>query len=186
MLKQRNPNVRVIAVEPRASAVLSGGKPGLHGIQGLGAGFIPAVLDTELIDEVITVTDLAADRMTKRLAREEAERKAREEADRMAREEEARIAAENARLEAERQKREREDRLRVETEKLLQAEREARKAAEEARKAKAAEESKAAEVRSGEPASEQKSGFEIRVLPEPEGTRAPDIFRNIEELLNVQ
>jgi len=71
VLKERNPNVRVVAVEPRASAVLSGGKPGLHGIQGLGAGFVPAVLDTELIDEVITVTDLAADRMTKRLAREE-------------------------------------------------------------------------------------------------------------------
>jgi cysteine synthase A len=61
----------VVAVEPRASSVLSGGKPGLHGIQGLGAGFIPAVLDTDLIDEVITVTDLAAERMTKRLAREE-------------------------------------------------------------------------------------------------------------------
>jgi len=71
MLKERNPNVRVFAVEPRASAILSGGKPGLHGIQGLGAGFIPAVLDTDLIDEVITVTDLAAERMTKRLAREE-------------------------------------------------------------------------------------------------------------------
>ena len=71
VLKERNPNVRVIAVEPRASSVLSGGKPGLHGIQGLGAGFIPAVLDTELVDEVITVTDLAAERMTKRLAREE-------------------------------------------------------------------------------------------------------------------
>jgi len=71
VLKERNPNVRVVAVEPRASAVLSGGKPGLHGIQGLGAGFIPAVLDTELVDEVITVTDLAAERMTKRLAREE-------------------------------------------------------------------------------------------------------------------
>jgi cysteine synthase A len=71
VLKQRNPDLRLIAVEPRASAVLSGGKPGLHGIQGLGAGFVPPVLDTELIDEVITVTDLAAERMTKRLAREE-------------------------------------------------------------------------------------------------------------------
>jgi len=71
VLKERNADVRVVAVEPRASAVLSGGKPGLHGIQGLGAGFIPAVLDTDLVDEVITVTDLAAERMTKRLAREE-------------------------------------------------------------------------------------------------------------------
>jgi cysteine synthase A len=71
VFKERNPNIRVVAVEPRASAVLSGGKAGLHGIQGLGAGFIPAVLDTDLIDEVITVTDLAAERMTKRLAREE-------------------------------------------------------------------------------------------------------------------
>ncbi len=71
VLKKRSPGVRVIAVEPRASAVLSGGKPGLHGIQGLGAGFVPEVLDTELIDDVITVTDLAAERMTKRLAREE-------------------------------------------------------------------------------------------------------------------
>ncbi len=71
VFKARNPDIRVIAVEPRASAVLSGGKPGLHGIQGLGAGFVPKVLDTSLIDEVITVTDLAADRMTKRLAREE-------------------------------------------------------------------------------------------------------------------
>ena len=71
VLKERNPEVRVVAVEPRASAVLSGGKPGLHGIQGLGAGFIPEVLDTSLIDEVVTVTDLAAERMTRRLAREE-------------------------------------------------------------------------------------------------------------------
>jgi len=71
VFKDRNPNIRVVAVEPRASSVLSGGKPGLHGIQGLGAGFIPAVLDTDLVDEVITVTDLAAERMTKRLAREE-------------------------------------------------------------------------------------------------------------------
>jgi cysteine synthase A len=71
VFRERNPDIRLIAVEPRASAVLSGGKPGLHGIQGLGAGFIPEVLDTELIDDIITVTDLAADRMTKRLAREE-------------------------------------------------------------------------------------------------------------------
>ncbi len=71
VFKERNPAIRVVAVEPRASAVLSGGKPGLHGIQGLGAGFIPAVLDRDLVDEVITVTDLAAERMTKRLAREE-------------------------------------------------------------------------------------------------------------------
>ena len=71
VLKERKPSIQIIAVEPRASAVLSGGKPGLHGIQGLGAGFIPQVLDTELIDEVITVTDLAAERMTRRLAREE-------------------------------------------------------------------------------------------------------------------
>jgi cysteine synthase A len=71
VLKERNSKVRIIAVEPRASAVLSGGKPGLHGIQGLGAGFVPEVLDTNLIDEILTVTDLAAERMTKRLAREE-------------------------------------------------------------------------------------------------------------------
>lgn len=71
VLKKRNPGIQLVAVEPRASAVLSGGKAGLHGIQGLGAGFIPEVLDTELPDEVLTVTDLAAERMTKRLAREE-------------------------------------------------------------------------------------------------------------------
>lgn len=71
VLRERRPGVKIIAVEPRASAVLSGGRPGLHGIQGLGAGFVPNVLDRELIDEVITVTDLAADRMTRRLAKEE-------------------------------------------------------------------------------------------------------------------
>lgn len=71
VLKKRLPELVVVAVEPRASAVLSGGKPGLHGIQGLGAGFVPEVLDRTLIDEVITVSDLAADRMTRRLAREE-------------------------------------------------------------------------------------------------------------------
>jgi cysteine synthase A len=70
-LKVLNPALELVAVEPRASAVLSGGRPGLHGIQGLGAGFVPAVLDRALIDEVVTVTDLAADRMTRRLAKEE-------------------------------------------------------------------------------------------------------------------
>jgi cysteine synthase A len=63
--------VRIIAVEPAAAAVLSGGRPGLHGIQGLGAGFVPEVLDRSLIDEVVTVSDVAAERMARRLAREE-------------------------------------------------------------------------------------------------------------------
>jgi cysteine synthase A len=71
VLKRRAPGVRTVAVEPKASPVLSGGEPGLHGIQGLGAGFVPAVLDRTVVDEVVTVTDVAADRMVKRLAREE-------------------------------------------------------------------------------------------------------------------
>jgi cysteine synthase A len=71
VLKKRLPELRVVGVEPRASAVLTGGKPGLHGIQGLGAGFVPEVLDRSLLDEVMTVTDLAAECMTRRLAREE-------------------------------------------------------------------------------------------------------------------
>ncbi|MCA9581961.1 MAG: cysteine synthase A [Myxococcales bacterium] len=70
-LRRELPKLRIVAVEPRASAVLSGGKPGLHAIQGLGAGFVPDVLDQEAIDSVITVTDLAAERMGRRLAREE-------------------------------------------------------------------------------------------------------------------
>jgi cysteine synthase A len=70
-LRARGSNVRVYAVEPKASAVLSGGKPGLHGIQGLGAGFIPKVLDRTQIDEVIAVSDLEAERMVGRLSREE-------------------------------------------------------------------------------------------------------------------
>lgn len=71
VLKQRLPELHVVAVEPRGSAVLSGGKPGLHGIQGLGAGFVPEVLDRDLLDEVMTVTDVQADRTQRRLAREE-------------------------------------------------------------------------------------------------------------------
>jgi cysteine synthase len=63
--------VRIVAVEPAASAVLSGGAPGPHGIQGIGAGFTPKIVDRGLIDEIITVTDAAATRMTRRLAREE-------------------------------------------------------------------------------------------------------------------
>lgn len=62
--------VRVIGAEPAGSAVLSGKPPGLHGIQGLGAGFVPKVLARDLLDEVVTVSDVAAERMMRRLARE--------------------------------------------------------------------------------------------------------------------
>lgn len=55
-LKSRNPKIQVIAVEPADSPVLSGGKPGAHGLQGIGAGFVPSVLDTKIYDEVFTVT----------------------------------------------------------------------------------------------------------------------------------
>jgi cysteine synthase A len=71
VLKRERPSVRVVAVEPAASAVLSGRPAGMHGIQGIGAGFVPRVLDRSVIDEVIAVTDVAAARMTERLAREE-------------------------------------------------------------------------------------------------------------------
>src|SRR5271154_4374433 len=56
-LRERNPDLRVVAVEPRGSAVLSGGQPGPHRIQGIGAGFVPPVLNRELLDEVIAVSD---------------------------------------------------------------------------------------------------------------------------------
>jgi len=71
VLKKRIRGLKVIGVEPRGSAVLSGGEPGLHGIQGLGAGFIPKVLDRSLIDHVLAVTDVAADRTARRLSTEE-------------------------------------------------------------------------------------------------------------------
>ena len=71
LLKQRNPDLHVVAVEPAGSAVLSGKPPGAHRIQGIGAGFVPAVLDRDLIDEVIAVDDAAAMETGRRLARAE-------------------------------------------------------------------------------------------------------------------
>ncbi len=71
VIKPRNPNFKVIAVEPTNSPVLSGGRPGPHKIQGIGAGFVPQVLKIDLIDEVITVTDQQAIEYGRRLAREE-------------------------------------------------------------------------------------------------------------------
>ena len=71
VLRAERPAVRVVAVEPQKSAVLSGGEPGIHSIQGLGAGFVPKVLDRSSFDEVISVTDADADKMARRLAREE-------------------------------------------------------------------------------------------------------------------
>lgn len=70
-LKPRKPALKMIAVEPADSPVLSGGKPGKHKIQGIGAGFVPAVLDTEVVDEIIQVTYENAVGTAKRLAREE-------------------------------------------------------------------------------------------------------------------
>ncbi|MBW1645429.1 MAG: cysteine synthase A [Deltaproteobacteria bacterium] len=69
-LKQQNPRLQVIAVEPEESAVLSGAPAGPHKIQGIGAGFVPAVLNREIIDEVITVAAPEAAAMSRRLARE--------------------------------------------------------------------------------------------------------------------
>jgi cysteine synthase A len=70
-LKERNPRCRLVAVEPAASAVISGGRPGPHKIQGIGAGFIPPVLDQELVDEVITVDDEDALETAREVARTE-------------------------------------------------------------------------------------------------------------------
>ncbi len=71
ILKERNPDLFVVAVEPAASSVLAGGQPGPHLIQGIGAGFVPEVLDTSLIDEIIPVIDDDAIKIGRRLAREE-------------------------------------------------------------------------------------------------------------------
>jgi cysteine synthase len=71
VLKGRNPACRLVAVEPRSSAVLSGGRPGPHKIQGIGAGFVPQVLSRDLLDEVIAVEDEAAIETARTLARRE-------------------------------------------------------------------------------------------------------------------
>lgn len=70
-LKKQNPNVRVVAVEPAASPVLSGGKAGPHGLQGIGAGFVPNTLDTTVYDEIITVTNEDAYAAGRDIARKE-------------------------------------------------------------------------------------------------------------------
>lgn len=71
VLKERNPSVQIIAVEPAESPVLSGGMPGPHKIQGIGAGFIPEILNLDVIDEIIQVTSEQAMETSRRLAREE-------------------------------------------------------------------------------------------------------------------
>ncbi len=71
VLKPRKPGLRIVAVEPTDSPVLSGGKPGPHKIQGIGAGFVPAVLETKLIDEIVQVRHEDAGRAARRLAKEE-------------------------------------------------------------------------------------------------------------------
>ncbi len=71
ILKEKMKGIRVYAVEPAASPVISGGEPGYHKIQGIGAGFIPAVLNTQIYDEVVAVSDEDAAHYTRRLALEE-------------------------------------------------------------------------------------------------------------------
>jgi cysteine synthase A len=70
-LKQKKPSVRIVAVEPAESAVLSGGQAGAHMIQGIGAGFVPPVLDLSVIDEIVPISDAGAFAMTRKLLRSE-------------------------------------------------------------------------------------------------------------------
>ena len=69
VLKARRPGVRIVAVEPEDSPVLSGGAPGPHKIQGIGAGFVPSILDRDVIDEVVTVSNQSAFEMARSVAR---------------------------------------------------------------------------------------------------------------------
>ena len=71
MIKEKKPSFRAVAVEPEDSPVLSGGSPGKHMIQGIGAGFVPEVLATELVDEIVTVSNDESFEMARRLAKEE-------------------------------------------------------------------------------------------------------------------
>jgi len=71
VLKKKIPGVKIIGVEPKDSPVLSGGKPGPHKIQGIGAGFVPQILNRAVIDEIITVTNEDAGEIARRLAKEE-------------------------------------------------------------------------------------------------------------------
>lgn len=71
VFKQRKPGIKIIGLEPKDSPVLSGGKPGSHKIQGIGAGFVPQVLNREVIDEIITVANEDAGNVARRLAKEE-------------------------------------------------------------------------------------------------------------------
>jgi cysteine synthase A len=71
VLKEKNPAVQIVAVEPAASAVLSGEKPGPHKIQGIGAGFIPKVMKTELVDEIIKIENEEAFEMSRKIAKTE-------------------------------------------------------------------------------------------------------------------
>ncbi|MGL1931675.1 MAG: cysteine synthase A [Desulfotalea sp.] len=71
VLKEHNPEIKIIAVEPAKSPVISGGKPGPHGIQGIGAGFIPKNLNIDIIDEIIQVTDEDAIATSRQMAKEE-------------------------------------------------------------------------------------------------------------------
>jgi cysteine synthase A len=70
-LREKNPNVKIVAVEPRNSASLLGREPGLHQIEGIGDGFVPDVLDVELVDMVFTVSDEEAVQTTRKLSQEE-------------------------------------------------------------------------------------------------------------------